>query len=60
MVARALAGDWTAQRACFLRLVPPLREPPVEIALPPIASAVDAAEAGLTLIASVAAGAITR
>ena len=59
VVERALAGEWAAQRACFTRLLAPAREAPVEIALPPIASAEDAAEAGLTLIASVAAGAIT-
>ena len=58
VVDRALAGEWPALRACFTRLVAPAREAPVEIDLPPAASALDVAEAGSALIAAVAAGEI--
>ena len=59
VVDRALAGEWAAQRACFTRLVAPLREAPVTLDLPPVASPVDVAEAGAALIAAAAAGEIT-
>ncbi|TFI56293.1 hypothetical protein E2493_20920 [Sphingomonas parva] len=59
VVARALAGEWPALRACFTRLVPRPREAPVAIDLPPVASALDVAEAGTALIAAVAAGEVT-
>ena len=59
VVARALAGEWPALRACFTRLVAPVREAPVAFELPAVASPVDVAEAGSALIAAMAAGEIT-
>jgi hypothetical protein len=55
----ALAGDSTALRLCMERLVPPRKDRAIEFALPPIASAADAAKAMVAVISAVAEGDIT-
>jgi hypothetical protein len=58
-VELALAGDPTALRLCIERILPPCRERPVKLALPPIESADDVAAAMGAVTAALAAGAIT-
>jgi hypothetical protein len=58
-VELALAGDTTALRLCLERLAPPVRERPLEIELPPIASAKDLPRAVAALLQAVASGAVT-
>ncbi|PSJ40966.1 DUF5681 domain-containing protein [Allosphingosinicella deserti] len=59
MIDRALAGHSAALHACFAKMVVPVKQAPVELDLPKIRSAADAAEAGSELMAAVAAGEIT-
>ena len=54
----ALAGDGMALRLCLERILPPRKERPVEIELPPLAGSEDAVAASAALLAAVAAGAI--
>ena len=55
-VEMALAGDALALRLCLDRLLPALRERPVRVDLPPLASAKDAVAASAALLAAVAGG----
>ena len=55
-VEMALAGDATAMRLCFDRLLPPRRERPVNFALPEIKRAADIIDATSALAAAVADG----
>lgn len=55
----ALAGDMAALRLCIDRILPPRKDRPVTFALPPIASAQDAARVTSAILAAVAAGEIT-
>jgi hypothetical protein len=56
VLADALNGDAVAQRACLARLLPPRRELPGEVNLPPIVTAHDAMVASGTVTAMVGAG----
>lgn len=58
-VELALAGDPTAMRLCFERILPPCRERAVNFALPPIESAADIAPAMKAVAAALADGVIT-
>ena len=55
----ALAGDTTALRLCIERLVPPRKERPISLDLPPITSAADLANAVAAVLRAVAEGRIT-
>ena len=55
-VDMALAGDATALRLCLDRIAPPCRDAPVQIELPPMQSARDAAQAAGAVLAAVAEG----
>ena len=57
-VDMALAGDPVALRLCLDRLLPVLRERPVSVDLPPMASPKDAVAASAALLQAVAAGEI--
>jgi hypothetical protein len=52
-------GDVTALRLCMDRIAPIRKDRPVTFALPPIASASDAAKASASLVAAVSVGEIT-
>jgi len=52
----ANAGDMSAMRIVMDRLMPPLREDPIRVTLPKIASADDCIKAQSFVLASVAAG----
>jgi hypothetical protein len=52
----ALAGDTTALRLCFERILPARKDRPVTFAFPKIETAADAAKAAAALVAAVAAG----
>jgi hypothetical protein len=54
-----LAGDTTALRLCLERLVPPRKDRPISLDLPPIRSADDAAQAMSAVLAAVGEGRIT-
>jgi hypothetical protein len=58
-IDKALDGDTAALRLCLDRIARPRRDAPVSIALPPVRSAADAAEASASLLASVANGEVT-
>ena len=58
-VELALAGDVTALRLCMERLVPPRKERPVCLNLPPINSPEDAQRAVNVVLEAVAGGQIT-
>jgi hypothetical protein len=58
-VELALAGDTTALRLCFERILPARKDRPVTFALPTIETAADAAKATAALVAAVAAGELT-
>ena len=55
----ALAGDATAMRLCFDRLIPPRRERLVALSLPPLETPANLARAAAALVNAVADGAIT-
>jgi hypothetical protein len=55
----ALGGDVTALRLCIERLVPPRKDRPILLDLPPITSAADAANAVAAVLRAVADGRIT-
>jgi hypothetical protein len=55
----ALAGDTTALRLCIERLVPPRKDRPISLDLPPIASAADVANAVAAVLRAVAEGRVT-
>lgn len=56
LVERALAGDATCLRMCIERLLPPLKERPVSIDLPPILDASGVALAQESILQAVASG----
>jgi uncharacterized protein DUF5681 len=58
-VEMALAGDTTAMRLCLDRILPPRRERPINLQLPPLRSPADAAAAMAAITAAVAAADIT-
>jgi len=58
-IDKALDGDTAALRLCLDRIAPPRRDVPVSIALPPVRSAEEAAEASSSVLASVAKGEVT-
>jgi hypothetical protein len=58
-IALALAGDTTALRLCIERLVPPRKDRPIALDLPPIASAADVANAVAAVLQAVAEGRVT-
>ncbi len=58
-VELALDGDTVALRMCLDRVCPPLKDKPVEFALPTIESASDAAQAASAVLAAVAQGDLT-
>jgi hypothetical protein len=58
-IEMALAGDSTALRLCLERLIPPRRERPLEIKLPPLKTAADAVTAIAAIAAATAQGSIT-
>ncbi|MGO9427565.1 DUF5681 domain-containing protein [Rhodoblastus sp.] len=55
----ALGGDTAALRLCMERLLPPRKDRPISLELPPIASAGDVAKAVRAVLAAVAEGRIT-
>ncbi len=58
-VELALEGDTAALRMCLDRVCPPLKDKPVEFALPPIESASDAAQAASAVLSAVSQGDLT-
>jgi len=55
-VELALDGDMTALRLCLERIVPPRKDAPILVDLPPMQSAADIPQAVGAILASVAAG----
>lgn len=55
----AMAGDVVALRLCLERLVPPRRDAPINLALPPINSPSDLLAASAAVLAAVAEGSLT-
>ena len=55
----ALAGDTTALRLCLERILPPRKDRPVQLELPPIEGVQDLARATMVLLGAVAAGELT-
>lgn len=55
----ALSGDTTALRLCLERIAPPRKDTPVCFDLPPIQSAVQAAETAQAVLQAVSAGQLT-
>ena len=55
----AMAGDTMALRLCLERVLPPRKDRPIALSIPPIESADDAAQAASAVLAAVAAGQIT-
>src|SRR6266436_5483706 len=58
-VELALAGDIAALRLCLDRILPPRKDRPVSIQMPPINNAIDARAASAALLAAVASGDLT-
>ncbi len=58
-VEMALQGDTVALRLCLERVLPPRRDRPIMLALPPLNSAADAPRAMAAIVAAVAAGDLT-
>jgi hypothetical protein len=58
-IERALEGDATALRLCLDRIIPPRKERPLQIALPALTSASDAAAAMAAITEGVARGEVT-
>ena len=54
----ALGGDAMALRLCLERILPPRKERPIDIELPPLTGSKDAVAASAALLAAVAAGEI--
>ena len=59
LVQAALSGDVSAGRALLDRLVPPRRDRPIMLALPPLTTAADGPKAMAAVVAAVADGTIT-
>ena len=58
VIELAKAGDMTALRLCLERIVPPRRERPINLALPPLTNAADGPEAMKAIVAAVTGGEI--
>jgi Family of unknown function (DUF5681) len=58
-IEMALNGDAVALRLCLDRLLPVLRERPIAVELPALASSKDAVTASAALLGAVAAGEVT-
>jgi hypothetical protein len=58
-IEMGLEGDTVALRLCLERLVPPRKDTPVSIDLPPVKSAEDTVAASSAVLAAVGAGDIT-
>jgi len=58
-IGMALDGDGAALRLCLERILPPRRDRPVSIALPPLSGAGDAVGAMAAITAAVATGGLT-
>jgi hypothetical protein len=58
-VELALAGDVTALRLCLERLVPPCREAPISLDLPPLETRADASRVLSFLLAEAGRGEVT-
>jgi hypothetical protein len=58
-IEMAKDGDMQALRLCLDRILPPRKDRPVSIEMPPIESAADAKTASAALLAAVAAGSLT-
>lgn len=58
-IDKALEGDSVALRLCLERLVPPCKDSPITIELPPITSAADVVSASAAVLSAVGAGEIS-
>ena len=58
-IAMALEGDATAMRLCLERILPPRRDRPISVALPPLGGAGDAVRAMAAITTAVASGGLT-
>jgi len=58
-INKALEGDTVALRICLERLVPPRKDVPITIEMPPVTSAEDTVAASSAVLAAVAGGEIT-
>ena len=58
-IDKALEGDSVALRLCLERLVPPRKDSPIKIELPPITTAGDVVSASAAVLSAVGAGAIS-
>jgi hypothetical protein len=58
-VELALGGDTVALRLCLERLVPPRKDSPITIDLPPITTAADVVDASAAVLSAVGAGEIS-
>ena len=59
LIEIALAGDRAALRLCLDRIVPPRREPPIDLCLPKIKGRADLLEALTTIADAAASGALS-
>jgi hypothetical protein len=59
VIDQALAGDVMCLRVCLRRLVPPRKDVPVNVELPPVDSAADLPRATGALLEAVSAGVVT-
>jgi hypothetical protein len=59
VIELGLSGDTVALRLCMERLVPPRKDSPITIELPPIASAGDVVIASAAVLSAVGAGEIS-
>jgi hypothetical protein len=58
-IDKALEGDLIALRLCLDRLMPPRKDVPVKIELPPVRTIAEAVEASVAVLAAVGAGEVT-
>ncbi|MEG3166401.1 hypothetical protein U1701_17610 [Sphingomonas sp. PB2P19] len=58
-IEMGLEGDTVALRLCLERLVPPRKDSPITIELPPITSAADVVSASAAVLSAVGAGEIS-
>jgi hypothetical protein len=58
-INKALEGDSVALRLCLERLVPPRKDSPITVDLPPITSAADVVGASAAVLTAVGAGEIS-
>jgi hypothetical protein len=55
----AMAGDTTALRLCLERILPPRKDRPIHVDIPPIETSADALKALANLVGAVAVGQLT-